>query len=610
MGGLADYALMFVVAAAVAAALTPIMRRVARAVGAVTRPSGDRWGQRVIPLLGGIGIYLGVVVGVLGFGLRDPIVGWVLAAGTVMMFVGLVDDFVNLKPSAKLMAQLLVACAFQVGGVQSTWLGWPVADSLISIFWIVAITNAFNLLDNMDGLCAGVGAIAALAFAACIVESAPAMAMVATALAGASVGFLVFNFHPASIFMGDAGSLFIGVTLAGLSQSVPHRDTVGLLSALAFPVLLLLIPLFDTLFVTLSRTLSARKASVGGRDHTSHRLVALGLPVSKAVLLLYAFAAVGGATAFALSRSSFEEASLLTGVLIIALALLGVRLAKVNVYGGKDFALLRDQPYTPLLVDFTYKRRVFELLLDLALAGFAYYAAFVLRFGDDFWTEYYIPFAASLPVVIGCEITGLYAAGVYRGIWRYVGMADVGTFVKGIGLGSLLSVLSMVYLTRFEGQSRGVYVINAVLFGVLVVGSRLSFRALGEWSDRSRRTGQPALIYGAGDGGALAVRELRNNQQLGFYPVAFIDDDSSKHGRRVSGIAVAGGCESLPLLLATTRAEAVILSTRVDEARLRDVQATCVEAGASLLRLEVRLDVVVRDADARPMAVSVERIYS
>lgn len=608
MPGLANYALMFFLAAAVAAALTPVMKRVANAIGAVARPSSDRWSRRVIPLLGGVSIYLGVVVAVLGFGPRDPQVGWVLAAGTVMMFVGLIDDFVHLKPSAKLMSQLLVACALQVGGLHSSWFGWPVVDTLMSIFWVVAITNAFNLLDNMDGLCAGIGAIAALAFAACIVESAPSMAMVAIALAGGAAGFLVFNFHPASIFMGDAGSLFIGVTLAGLSQTVPHRDTLGLVSALAFPVLLLLIPLFDTLFVTLSRMLSARKASVGGRDHTSHRLVALGLPEPKAVLLLCTFAMGGGVTAFALSRSSFEEASLLTGVLTIGLVLLGVRLARVNVYGGEDFVLLRDQPYTPLLIDFTYKRRVFELLLDLALAGFSYYAAFVLRFGDAFWTQYYELFVASLPVVIGCELTGLYAAGVYRGIWRYVGLADMGTFAKGVGLGSLFSVLSIVYLTRFEGQSRGVFVINAVFFAALVVGARLSFRALGEWSDRSRMAGQPALVYGAGDRGALAVRELRSSLELGYWPVAFIDDDPSKRGRRVGDVPVAGGCRDLPHLLATTQAEAVILTTRLDRARLRDVRAICVDAGVTLLRLEVRLDAVLVDGDPRPVSVSVEHI--
>jgi UDP-GlcNAc:undecaprenyl-phosphate GlcNAc-1-phosphate transferase len=606
----AGYALMFGVAAAVSAAATPLMKRVAVVVGAVARPSSDRWSQRVIPLLGGVAIYLGVVVPVLGFGPRDPVVGWVLAAGTVMMFVGLVDDFVHLKPSSKLVAQLLVACAFQVGGLHSSWTGWVVIDSPISILWVVAITNAFNLLDNMDGLCAGIGAIAALAFAACITGQAPAMALVAIALAGAAVGFLAFNSHPASIFMGDAGSLFIGVTLAGLSQAVPHRDTMGLVSAMAFPVLLLLIPLFDTLFVTLSRKLSARKASVGGRDHTSHRLVALGLSEPRAVRLLYAFAALGGATAFAVSRASFEEATLLTGVLTFGLVLLGVRLARVNVYGGEDFVLLKGQPYTPLLVDFTYKRRIFEILLDFALAGFAYYAAFVLRFSGEFRDTYYTLFATSLPVVIGCEVMGLYAAGVYRGIWRYFGVSDLGTYIKGVGLGTLFSVLSLVYLTRFEGQSRGVFAINALVFAALVVAAGLSFRALGEWSDRARASGQPALIYGAGDGGALAVRELRNNFELGYWPVAFVDDDASKQGRRINGVAVAGGYERLPMLLATTQAEAVILTTKLDPGRLRDVQAVCLEAGVVLLRLEVRLDVVMRDGRAQPVAVSVAHLAS
>jgi UDP-GlcNAc:undecaprenyl-phosphate GlcNAc-1-phosphate transferase len=589
MVALRTCAAVFLSAMLLSAALTPVMKLIARRLGAVARPSPDRWHNRPIPLLGGIAIQLGFLAAVLLFVPINAKIAWALLAGTVMAAIGVLDDFVHLRPSAKLMAQVLTACIVTFGLGQTEWLGWPATDALISLLWFVTITNAFNLLDNMDGLCAGVSAIAAVAFAASVAVEQPALAAVAAALAGAACGFLFFNFRPASIFMGDSGSLFIGATLAVVTLAVRHRQTMGMLSTLMFPVVLLLIPLFDTMFVTLSRKLSERRASVGGRDHTSHRLVAMGFSESRAVLMLYSLAALGGATAIVLRYYSVREASLLTGGLLVGLCILGVRLARVNVYSGADFAALRNKPFTPLLVDFTYKRRVFEVLLDVMLASLAYYAAYIFRFGDAF-PVYVVLFGQSLPIVIGCELAGLYLAGAYKGIWRYVSLPDVATYLRGIAFGGVGSVLVLVYLSHFAGYSRGVFVVNGVLFATLVLGSRVSFRALGELSHGYRQTGRAILIYGAGAGGALAVREFHTNSRFDFRPIGFVDDDRSKHGRRVAGLTVIGGGDDLRALLRKSAAEAVVLSTTLDPPRLHAVLAACTEAGVDVLKLEVRLD--------------------
>jgi UDP-GlcNAc:undecaprenyl-phosphate/decaprenyl-phosphate GlcNAc-1-phosphate transferase len=357
-------------------------------------------------------------------------------------------------------------------------------------------------------------------------------------------------------------------------------------SSLAFPVLLMLIPLFDTAFVTLSRKLSARKASVGGRDHTSHRLVALGFPESRAVLMLYGFAACGGATAVALSRSSFQEASVLTGVLLIGLMLLGVRLARVKTYGGRDFELLRDRRFTPLLVDFTYKRRVFELLLDLLLAGLAYYAAHVIRFGDDFSGLYINLFVRSLPVVMACELAGLYVGGVYQGIWRYFTVSDLIPYAKGFLLGTIGTLLTLVYLYRFESYSRGVFLINLLIFGLLVVGSRLSFRGLAELANRYSTSGEPTLIYGAGDGGTLLARELRNNRKHLYRPVGFIDDDLAKQGRRILGLSVLGTGADLEELIGRHSVTIVVVSTPLEPNRFSALRLVCHRSGTALKQLQ------------------------
>ena len=352
--------------------ITPAIRRVALALGAVAYPKDDRWHRKPIPMLGGVAIFAGVAVSLAALGQFNRAVLPALVTGAGMFAIGVLDDFLKLKPSTKLTGQIVVASMVVAFSPIPAWTNWPAWNVILALLWILTITNAFNLLDNMDGLCAGIAAIAGVTCWTGLVDGS--VAGVAAALAGASAGFLIYNFAPASIFMGDGGALFLGGSFAVLSllggSSLPETSV---LSAIAVPVFLLLIPIFDTTFVTLSRLLSTRSAAQGGRDHTSHRLVAMGFSERRAVLTLYLLAAVGGAAAVLGRHSDLFGALLLGPVLLIALALFGVQLARVKVYDGEDFSLLVGKPYTPLLVNLTYKRRVFELLLDVLLVMFSYH---------------------------------------------------------------------------------------------------------------------------------------------------------------------------------------------------------------------------------------------
>ena len=203
----------------------------------------------------------------------------VLAASAGLFLVGLADDILHIKPYQKLIGQLLGAATVVWFGLVLPWTTSFPVNLLITLFWLVGITNALNMLDNMDGLAAGVAAIAALFLALNFQGSHHWLeAQMLVALAAALLGFLVYNHHPASIFMGDCGSMFVGFLL---STSVLLNQTGGrsrgIVPILAVPVLVLFVPIFDTTFVTVLRKLWGRKASQGGRDHTSHRLVALGL---------------------------------------------------------------------------------------------------------------------------------------------------------------------------------------------------------------------------------------------------------------------------------------------------------------------------------------------
>ena len=270
-------------------AATPVVRRIAIKNGWLAHPSEQRWHKKPTALLGGIAIYLGIAALLLlsadfssilphFFRTSDsmdlPSLSAVIWLGMTFLFiVGLLDDFLHIKPQTKLVGQILIALLVTFLGFRLHWVTSLTLDTMVTIAWIVGITNAFNLLDNMDGLCAGTGLVAAIFLALLFWGTAPEAVFIAMAVAGALTAFLIYNFNPASIFMGDCGSLAIGFSLAVLSLYFSETRAASALSNFAVPIIILLVPIFDTTLVTLIRLLSGRKASVGGRDHTSHRLV-------------------------------------------------------------------------------------------------------------------------------------------------------------------------------------------------------------------------------------------------------------------------------------------------------------------------------------------------
>src|SRR6266704_1910034 len=211
-----------------------------------------------------------------------------------MFAVGLIDDIVNLRPQLKFILQTLVGIGLVGAGATLALTPWYVVNVVATVFWFVTLTNAFNLLDNMDGVAAGVGAIAALFLGVTFAfQGAWLHAAVAWSLAGAALGFLRYNFHPATIFMGDAGSLFVGSLLAGLVMTSPASVSGSLVAVLFVPLAIVAVPIVDTALVAVTRALASRAISQGGKDHSTHRLVALGLAERQVALLLYGFAAVG-----------------------------------------------------------------------------------------------------------------------------------------------------------------------------------------------------------------------------------------------------------------------------------------------------------------------------
>jgi len=572
------------------AALVPACRALAFRLNCIATPAADRWHKRPTPLLGGVAIVLPVLVGAMLFRL-DASIAELSAAGALIFLVGVTDDIITLKPSTKLIAEIAVASLLVFFGFRLQWSSSLTIDLMLTMIWIVGVTNAFNLLDNMDGLCAGVALIAGVTLLAAAPGATPQNLLLAI-MSGALAGFLFYNFNPASVFMGDSGSLFVGLMFSALAlDSGQGRHTSGLFSVIVAPALVLLIPIFDTTLVTVLRLLSGRRASQGGRDHSSHRLVAIGLSERWAVAVLWMLAALAGAIAHGLVRDSGAWSVPAAALLVIAMAIFAVYLGHVKVYQSSDRLLLRSGRLTPFVADFMHKRRVAEVVLDACLVSVAYYSAYRLRFDGDAIVLYFHSFLTSLPLVLAVQMIAFFVVGVYRGVWRQFGLMDGVVIGKGVVAGTIAIELVLLYLFRFESYSRGVFIIYAALLMLEVTGSRASFRLISEFVRRRRNTGQRLVIYGAGDGGSIAVRELMGNSANEYRMLGFVDDDPAKRGIRVQGYPVLCRYNGLVSIIERGGVERVVLSTRaIPLSRVRELENLCAQHGVELCRLHFDLE--------------------
>ena len=579
------------------AALVPLCRRAAFRFGYVAKPRPDRWHEQPTPFLGGIAVFLPVII---GLGLTG---GWrhhavLVACAALIAAVGFVDDVMSLKPATKLIAQIVLASVLLLSGHRLYWVESMTLDSLLTIVWVVGITNALNLLDNMDGLCAGIAIIAGAAFLAGLPSAEPGSApfyqgQYLALLLGAAGGFLIYNIHPASIFMGDTGSLFLGFSLAVMGLgSEPGQAAAqpSLLSVISAPILVLVIPILDTTLVTLSRWLSGRAASTGGRDHSSHRLVAMGLSQQRAVAVLWSLAAITALTGYFARSLETSWSVLLILAVMLPLTVFTVYLGNVRVYDDADISVLRRKGVTPLVVTFMYKRRVAEVFLDLALISVAYYAAYRLRFEGPEFDAHFREFLGSLPIVIAVQFIALFIIGAYRGVWHLFGLIDTVVFAKAVFLGTATAALGVLLLD--STYSRTVFVIYGALLFLLLSVSRASFRLIGEFVARRRQVGERLVIYGAGAAALVAMREVSARRQP-YRVVGYIDDDPNKHRTRVHGYAVIGGFAKLSLMVRSGEVDAVLVSCRtLAGQREQELLALVAAHGCRLRRLHVSIEEV------------------
>ena len=463
--------LSFIVAFPASVLTTAATIRIAQRNGWLVHPRVDRWSRTPVAKFGGISILLIFLATVLTFrGYKPLLTVTILTAA--MGLVGFVDDIFQLRPRWKFAAQLIIAAVAVWSGIVYQLFHVGLFNYAFSFFWILGVTNALNLLDNMDGLASGVSVIAAGSLLLLGQASGP-MAVGLLAMAAAQLGFLVFNFHPAKIFMGDAGSLAVGFFLA--CCAVYGAGHVSAMFSVVFvPGLVLFLPIFDMLLVSVTRRLNGRAISAGAKDHTSHRLVMLGLSEQNAVLTLYLLAALSALVAVMCKRVWSDIGPGILALFLLIAAAFWFYLAKIEL---PEEWLSRTNVLTFLLPEFlnSIGKRAAMVFADSILIVLAEFLGYLIRF-DGVPRRYAGSFLWAAVLLITVKIPLFAIFSVYRRDWTIRALRDVYPIIKGSVLGSVLVVSGLTYMTAFKDFSRAVFatemVVTVCLMGFVRTVSR------------------------------------------------------------------------------------------------------------------------------------------
>jgi UDP-GlcNAc:undecaprenyl-phosphate GlcNAc-1-phosphate transferase len=612
--------LLFLLPAAVAAvlayALTPPVRRLAIRIGAVDQPGPRKIHTSPIPRLGGVAVILAVtvVLAILAAGgttkSLDTYLLLAIATGAIpIVVISALDDIHSVRAIVKFGAHLAgagIAVALGISlnpsvhilGAQ-VHLGWMAIP--ISILWLAGITSAFNIIDGLDGLSSGLALISAISLVAVsIVTQRYALAATAGVLAGALVGFLPYNLFPAKIYLGDTGATAIGFFLGCLTLSGGSTTSTGL--AVVLPMLVVGVPLADTL-LSMVRRLARRLEGNGhagvfdaDRDHIHHRLLALGLDQRRAVLTLYGVGVFLALCAFASLFMTHQDAGVLLITLLVA-ALVGI-----SRLGYDEFAVVRSGAVLRFYGAPVLKRGFFGVFIDLAMVVISLYAAVVLKY-DDWGVTTTRPLVISLLALLPATTVAMFALfGIYKRAWSRANVADIVRVAVAV-VASASFAYVVARLTLPMPVSATFFATYLIVLLMLIGGSRASYRVFFYMNRRSNLEGEPVVIYGAGVGGTLALREMLNNADVPMKPIGFIDDNPEMRGRFINGFPVLGDLDSLANVVIDRKATGVVIaSAKIPVANVQRARKLCAEHGAWLRSFEIDFRTITDEHDLSEVA--------
>jgi UDP-GlcNAc:undecaprenyl-phosphate GlcNAc-1-phosphate transferase len=594
-------------AALLALALTPLAARWGLRMGAVDAPGPRKVHARAVPRTGGVAVVFAVMIVLALLRLREwpgiPALPEGLTLGVVFGVIpvfaaSLYDDMRPLAPWPRLAAQVLGACIAIAFGVR-------LGDSIhafgetfyleglaipLTILWIVAITNAFNIVDGLDGLSAGLALISAASVSALAIVSAnTSLALLPLLLVGALIGFLPFNLYPARIFLGDCGAASLGFCLACLA--LPSGLTLPASMAVVVPLLAMGVPLVETVLSIVRRFLAHGFGGVFKADaeHIHHRL---GFDHRRAVFVLYGAAILLAGAGMASLLVTDANAAILLATLFAA-AFIGV-----GRLGYDEFALLRSGVVLRFYDAPVLRLGFFRVFVDLGLVSFAWYGALVLKYDDLGLQAHGRTFVSSLALILPWSVIVFWAFRFYQRAWRFASIDDVVDSTMAAALCGLGAFVFSRFLLDVHA-SITLFLTFTVLLLLVVGTARSSFRVLAHFSERNRPAGKRIAIYGAGACGLVALRELRSNAALDLQVVGFIDDNPAKVGRRVAGCPVLGGIDEAGELVRKHRLVGVVVATgKLKSENLQTAVQTCSRLDVDLLRFSLDMQ-SMRLSDAR-----------
>ena len=587
--------------------LTPIVIYFSRKASLVALPRPDRWHKSPTALYGGVALFFSFIIPFFLFNIAFSKQYILLLIGSTLFFlIGLLDDIFEFSPQEKFLAQLVSIVAIVGFGLKINLSNFPILSICLSVFWLIALTNAVNILDNMDGLSSGIAIVASISLAIYgYMFNINQLIIPSFLLAGSCLGFFLYNFKPAKIFMGDCGSLFLGFSLGALSilsTNYPSKISISnglygsisnIILMLTIPVAVLIIPIFDTAFVSFNRLKEGRSIAQGGRDHTSHRLVLLGLSEERAVLTLMLTSATISALTLYMAKNSMYGLLAVFSVTAIFSLFFGVFLSYLNkdIYVNLSRSADLNSQYSKIssvLESILNKKQILQVCVDLILLTIAYYSAYLLKFDgyiDEFNKEL---ITKSLPLVLGVKLCCMWLFGLYRGQWRFASLDDTFKIIKAVFLSSFIIISILVFSNRFQGYSRVVFFLDAIITFLLIGGVRFLLRMFNEYFIRQaeKKHSIPILLFGAGDGGDLFLRELRKRKGHDYLPVGFIDDDKAKLGQEIHGVKVLGTRRDIEAIIKRYGVKIVFISILSEpSSAFEDLFKVCRKLGVKCIRM-------------------------
>ncbi len=610
---------LLLIAFGTAFTLTPCIRHMARAMGVVDQPNPRKVHKTATPLLGGVSIAIaigGTVLAASVVGARmdfGPVLDWsivspILIGAAVVFCTGLWDDVRPLPVWVKLLCQA-VAAAVAIGygirvnhmslfGGSSFELGiWAIP---VSFFWILGITNAFNLLDGLDGLVSGLAIIIAAANALFLFSLGEMqMLLLLLVLFGALLGFLPYNFNPATIFLGDSGSLVIGYILSVTAISGGQNSVTSL--AVIIPLLLFGLPIVDTLLSMVRRLAASVKLHQASRArlkdrircagamfeadrrHIHHRLLALGFSHRHAVLVLYGIALAMAALAMLSVLAQYRNAGMLL-IAVGAATYAGIRrLDYDEIELFPTGAVLRWYEQTRV------NRRLVRVLIHAMLVATAYWGAFFLKYDHLGTHALHAWYLHAFPIHLVMQFLFFYIMGLHRGVWRTLGVRDLICISGALLQANMLSyIVALLYVPPVGTLS--FFFIDTLLLGVLILGVRSAYRVLRTLRPHDAVAGRETLICDAGPHGQSILRELQQNPDCGLRPIGFLDNNNALHGHTVDRIPILGSIDDLRSIVDHYPVTCLILpEEQLSERRLHSITGLCQGRNISVMRGGVHL---------------------